>query len=172
MKVILRADLEKKGEAGDLIDVADGYARNYLIPRGLAVEATPGNIKRMEQEHAVIERRKAKEAEAAKEVADKLENVGITLTAKAGEGRLFGSITSMDIAEALSEKVGVEIDKRKIDLEEPIKELGDYDITIKFTPTVFRQVSVHVVPEGGEAVVEEAPVVEQPEEEREEQSVE
>ena len=122
MKIILLQDVKKLGKKGDLVEVAEGYARNFLFPRELAGEATQGSIKQLEQERAATKNKKAKEVEAAKAVAQKISDTELTLTVKAGEqGKLFGSITNKDISEAIKKQHRVDVDRRKIDLGEPIK---------------------------------------------------
>ena len=122
MRVILTEDLKGKGKKGEMINVADGYARNYLIPRGLAVEATESNIRDLDRIKQAEAKRKERERGQAEDLASRLAEVGIVLKARAGEkGRLFGSITNKDIADALSKVVGEEIDKKKVELEEPIR---------------------------------------------------
>ncbi len=147
MKVILKEDIKNLGRMGDTVNVKDGYARNFLFPKGLAMEATEQNrkaVERLRREHAMHE---IKEKEDAQIVKDKLSQVTLTFTAKAGEeGKLFGSITSMNIEEALKAQ-GVEIDRKKITLEEPIKRLGEYTVTIKLHPEVSAEIKVNVVPE-------------------------
>lgn len=124
MRVILTEDLKGKGKKGEMINVADGYARNYLIPRGLAVEATESNIRDLDRIKQAEAKRKERERGQAEDLASRLAEVGIVLKARAGEkGRLFGSITNKDIADALSKVVGEEIDKKKVELEEPIHTL-------------------------------------------------
>ena len=124
MRVILTEDLKGKGKKGEMINVADGYARNYLIPRGLAVEATESNIRDLDRIKQAEAKRKERERGQAEDLASRLAEVGIVLKARAGEkGRLFGSITNKDIADALSKVVGEEIDKKKVELEEPIRAL-------------------------------------------------
>ena len=147
MEVILREDVESLGKAGDLVRVKPGYARNFLLPKGFAYEATPGNKKRIDGEHRARTVRLAGEKAEADEFAARLGDVTVTLARKAGEGdRLFGSITSQDISDALAE-AGHTIDKRKIDLEAPIKSLGEHDVAIKLHPEVSAGIRVAVVPE-------------------------
>ena len=147
MEVILRQDIDSLGKTGDLVKVKAGYARNYLLPKGLAFEATDGNRKRIAAEsRARTARQSAERAEAAS-LAAKLNGVRVTLTGKAGEGdRLFGSITAQDIADAL-DRQGFSIDRRKIDLEHPIKSLGAHRVTIRIHLDVSAEVQVSVVQE-------------------------
>jgi large subunit ribosomal protein L9 len=146
MKVILLADVKNLGKKGELVNVAEGYARNYLIPRKLAQAATEGNIKQLEQEREALERKKARELNQARELSQKLSKTQVTLKVKAGEqGKLFGSITTKDIAEAIKSQLKVDVDKRKIELDEPIKSLGDYEVTIKLAPEVESKVYVKIL---------------------------
>jgi len=145
MKVILKQDVDSIGTVGDIVTVKDGYARNYLIPKGMALEATAGNLKRIEQEKKNLELQKNREKKAAEHTATDLNNVSVTISVSVGEeDKLFGSVTSQDIADALKEK-GFEIDKRKIILDEPIKVLGIYSVPIKLHSEVEAKVKVWVV---------------------------
>jgi large subunit ribosomal protein L9 len=147
MKIILREDVEKLGKAGDVVKVADGFGRNYLIPRQLAVPANVRNLKALEHDRRVIEARAKKSRTSAESLAEKLSAVSITLSAKAGEeGKLFGAITSRDIAEAL-EKAGVPVDRKNVLLLDPIKQLGDYKVKIKAGTDLHPEISVSVVAE-------------------------
>ncbi len=147
IEVILREDVQSLGNAGDLVRVKPGYARNYLLPKGIAYEATAGNKKRIEAESKARTVRLEAERAGAEAQASTLKEVTVTLARKAGEGdRLFGSITSQDIAEAL-EAAGHSVDKRKIDLETPIKSLGDHQVHIKLHPDVVAGIRVTVIPE-------------------------
>src|SRR5437868_9280334 len=137
MKVVLRADVENLGNKGDIVDVADGYARNYLVPRGLALKATAGSQKQADAMRRNREVRDAREREAAQALAAQFEGRTITIKARAGgEGRLFGSVTSADIADAVHKQTGAEIDRRKIVLDEPLKELGGVELRVKLHPDV------------------------------------
>lgn len=132
MEVLLLKNVEQLGQAGDIRRVADGYARNYLIPHGLATIATPGAIKQAEQHRHAGDRRRAKELSEAQALARDLDGMTVTFQARAGEAdRLYGSITNAHIAEALSEKLGQPVDRRKIELEEPLKELGIHAVTVR-----------------------------------------
>jgi len=147
MKVILRQKKEQLGEAGSIVDVKPGFARNYLVPKGIAYMATPDNLKRYESEKEQINWRIIQEKRKAEGFAKVLENVSCTITVQVGEeDKLFGSVTSQHIAEALQSQ-GHEIDKRKIILDEPIKSLGIYSIPIKIHPEVEAKVKVWVVKE-------------------------
>lgn len=147
MKIILRKDFEKLGKVGDIVEVKDGYARNYLIPKNIAYQATEGNIRALEEEKKQQEYRAKKEERNAQKVASKIESISVTIKAKVGEDdKLFGSITSQSIAEAL-ETQGITIDKRHIELEEPIKALGIYTVSIKLHPKVTAKLKVWIVRE-------------------------
>ncbi len=147
MEVILREDVKSLGKAGELVKVKPGYARNYLLPQGLAYEASEGNRKRIAAESKARTTRQAAERTEAEAVAARLSAVAITLARKAGEGdRLFGSITAQDIAQALAE-LGHPIDRRKIELEQPIKSLGQHRVPIRIHQDVHAEVQVSVVPE-------------------------
>jgi large subunit ribosomal protein L9 len=148
MKVILREDVDKLGKAGEIVKVADGYGRNFLIPKNFAVQANPRNLKTLEHDRAVIEARAKKARKAAEGVAEKLAAVSLKLTARAGEeGKLFGAITSRDIADAL-EKQGTPVDRKLIQLAEPIKQLGDYKVKVRLSGDLMPEISVSVVAEG------------------------
>ena len=147
MKVILRKNYDQLGKIGDLVEVKDGYARNFLLPRQIAYIATKGNIRALEEEKQQLAKKEVKELEAAKETAVELENVSITIPVKVGEeDKIFGSVTSQMIADALKDK-NYDIDKRKIDLEEPIKALGIYSVNIKLHNDVNAVVKTWVVRE-------------------------
>jgi large subunit ribosomal protein L9 len=131
MKVILKQDVEKLGKAGDVVKVAPGFGRNYLIPKKFAVEATPGNIKVIEIERVAHARRDHREKEAAALLAREIVKLTVTVRRKAGEGgSLYGSVTSIDIADFLITHK-IDIDKRKIQLEDPIKTIGEYEVPIR-----------------------------------------
>jgi len=132
MIVILQKDVKGTGKAGDVVKVSDGYARNMLIPKGLATEASDGNIRNLEKQKALVEEKKAVEYTKAEEFAKKLADLTVNITTKSGEGgKLFGSITSKDIADALKEQHNVEIDKRKFAMDSPIKHVGETEVLIK-----------------------------------------
>jgi len=147
MKIILRQDMDALGLEGDIVRVADGYARNYLLPKGIALEANKQNIKFMETQRKKIEINRLQAKEGAEKVREKLSDVVITISQKAGEeDKLYGSVTSMDIASHL-EKEGITVDRRKITLDKPIKTLGEFDVPIKLYPEVTGSIKVVVVPE-------------------------
>lgn len=131
MQIILQEDIEKLGARGDVVSVKEGYARNFLLPRKLALEASPGNLKRLEKIRAALAKRTATEREGAQKQADLLKDVTLTFSRKAGENdQLFGSVTASDIAEGLAGQ-GFQVDKRRIELPEPIKVVGEFDVTAK-----------------------------------------
>jgi large subunit ribosomal protein L9 len=147
MEVILREDVEKLGTRGELVQVASGYARNFLLPKRLAVAATESNKKIVEQERQAHLRREAKVAGEAGELAKLMEAVVVTISQKAGEnGQLFGSVTTKDIADAL-EAQGYTIERRKIVLEEPIKSLGEFKVPLRLHSQVTVEIAVNVVKE-------------------------
>ena len=147
MKVILRTDYENLGNAGQIVSVKDGFARNYLIPNRIGILATPKNMKILEEEQKIQNRQKDKDKRMAETLSQELEKVSVTAAVQVGEeDRVFGSVTSQDVADLLKEK-GYEIDKRKIQLEEPIKALGIYSITLKLHSDVEAKVRVWVVKE-------------------------
>jgi len=144
MKIILQEEVEKLGHRGQVVEVADGFARNYLLPRKLALQATEGNLKRLEQIRSHLAKRTATEKDSAQQVASMLSTVVITFTRKAGEtNQLFGSVTSADIAEGLAAR-GFALEKRDIHLEEPIKIIGEYDVPVKLAHGVTAAVKVIV----------------------------
>ncbi len=145
MKVILLKNVKDLGNEGDLVTVKDGYARNFLLPRGMAMEATKGSVKEWKLRQKAEEKRVEAEYEEALKLKEKLDEIEIQFKKKAGEeGRLFGSITSQDIAEALKEKHNVKIDKRKIDMKDNIKTLGTTIVEIKVYPNVVSSIKVEV----------------------------
>ena len=147
MKIVLTQDRDALGLEGDIVDVANGYARNYLIPKKIALEANKQNIKLMEMQKKKIEAKRFKAREDAEKVKEKMADVVITISQKAGEeNKLYGSVTSMDIASQL-EKQGIAIDRRKIALDKPIKTLGEFDVPVKLYPEVTGSIKVVVIPE-------------------------
>ena len=145
MKILLRADVDNVGKKGDIVEVADGYARNYLVPRGLALRATPGLRDQAEAMRRNREARERRDREAAEAVAAQFAGRIIAIKARAGgEGRLFGSVTAVDIAEAVLAQTGAELDRRRIDLDEPIKELGPAEVTVRLHPEVVATISLVV----------------------------
>ena len=147
MKIILREDVEKLGEAGEIVDVAPGYFRNYLNPNGMAMRATDSNRKIYEEEQRMQEIRENKAKVQAEKLAQKLENISLNAPVQVGEeDKVFGSVTAIDIAELLEEQ-GFDIDKRNIQLEEPIKALGIYNVPVKLHKDVDAEVKVWVIKE-------------------------
>jgi large subunit ribosomal protein L9 len=145
MKVILKVDVKALGKKGQIFEVSDGYARNFLFPRGLAVEATSGNLNDLASKKANEERKKEKEKQEAQALAAKLSDITIEVSTKTGEGgRLFGSVTNKEIAEALKTKYGIELDRRKLELKEPIKTLGTFTVHAKLHPEVSAKLQVLV----------------------------
>jgi large subunit ribosomal protein L9 len=155
-QVLLREDIDNLGARGEIVRVKAGYARNYLLPRALAVEATASNVKQIEGERAALLKREAKEHSTATGQADQLRNLNLKFERKVGEaGVLYGSVTSMDIAHALKEQ-GYEIDRRKIVLREPIKRFGNYTVPVRLHREVTVELPVSVLGEGGVQVDVEA----------------
>jgi large subunit ribosomal protein L9 len=145
LEVILKRDIENLGRSGEIVAVKPGYARNYLIPQGLALEATPGNRKRFAEERQQASHAQVRQREHADELALEIEGRSLTFTVRAGEdGKLFGSVTSSDMADALAAE-GIQIDRHDIVLEEPIKELGVYRVPIRLHADVLPEVRVWVV---------------------------
>ena len=161
MKIILLSDVKGRGKEGDVIEVARGFATNYLLPRNMAIQATPGNLKQLEARvHNIKKREEAKRSEAethAAQVAGK----NVVIEAKAGDGgKLFGSVTAGMVADALIEQLGVDVDRRKLDLHGHIKTLGEHMIDVRLYEDVTAQVMLNVVPLGGAADALAAPVAE------------
>ncbi len=145
MQVILKEEIPNLGQMGELVAVKPGYGRNYLIPKGLAVEATPRNIKRLEHERRNIERRKEKLLAEARSIADRLRDMSITIAKKTtDEDRLYGSVTNREIADVLSSE-GINIDRRKIVIDEPIRSLGVFKVKVKLNAELDGEVKVWVV---------------------------
>jgi large subunit ribosomal protein L9 len=145
MEIILRQGVENLGKPGDVVKVKSGYARNYLLPHGLAYEATPGNLKRIQQERDRLDAAENERRTAASTIAERLEQVSLTFSARVGDdGKLFGSVTSNDIAAQL-EAQGFHVEKRQIDLHEPIKALGVYRVPIRLHSDVKPEVRVWVI---------------------------
>ncbi len=148
MEVILREHVDNLGKRGEIVKVADGYARNYLLPRKLALAATDGNRKQIEREREKFEAREAEEKKVAESLAARMGNLEIEIARRVGETDvLFGSVTTADIAEALLAR-GSEVDRRKLQLAEPIKKLGEYDIPLRLSRDVVAHIKVRVVAEG------------------------
>lgn len=145
MQVILKENVKDLGRIGDMVQVKDGYARNFLIPKGLAVEANIKNLRAMEHEKRKIQEIAKKAKDSAENIASKIANTTVTIKAKAGEeDKLFGSVTGMDIADALK-KEGIDIDRKKIVLDEPIRRLGNYTVNVKIHQDVLAQLNISVI---------------------------
>ncbi len=141
MKIILKEHVEQLGEPGEVVDVKPGYARNYLLPRGLAEEATSGRLKAAERLREQAEERQAQQEAAARALAQKLEDGEVVLQVKAGQaGKLFGSVTGQDVAQAVREQLGAEVEKRQVELEEPLRTLGEHAVPLR----LYRELVVHI----------------------------
>jgi large subunit ribosomal protein L9 len=148
MQIILQEDVDKLGNRGEVVEVAEGYARNYLLPRKLALEANAGNLKRLERMRTTFAKREATERGDAEKLAESLNSVSISLARKAGESdQLFGSVNAADIAEAL-EAQGYKVDRRKIQLNDAIKAIGEYQVPVKLHRDVVANVKLNVTKEG------------------------
>lgn len=148
MKVILQKDVKNIGKKGDVVEVAEGYGRNFLLPKGLAVEASAGNLRQVAQQKQAESNKAEKELTDAQKIGEKFKGKELKVAAKVGEGgKLFGSITTQELADQLRKQYSVEIDKRKIDLKEPIKSLGTHSVIIKVHPKVHVPIVVSVVAE-------------------------
>ena len=160
MEVILREHVDNLGRRGEIVKVADGYARNFLLPRKLALPATDGNRKHVERERKIMEAREAEEKGAAEKIATRLAAIDITISRRTGEtDQLYGSVTSGDIAEFLKAN-GFEIDRRKLILPEPINTIGDHNVPLKLHREVTVPLVVHLVKEGGASAAAPAPAAE------------
>ena len=145
MIVILNRDVKGTGKAGEVVKVSDGYARNMLLPRGYAKEATEGNVRSLEKQKAIQKQQKAEAKAAAEKQAEELNAAKVVIKTKAGEGgRLFGSITSKDIADAAEKQLGIKIDKKKVQLGSPIKSMGTFTVDVKLYPEVVGRLDVEV----------------------------
>ena len=148
MIVILNRDVKGTGKAGDIVKVSDGYARNMLIPKGYAKEATEGNVRNLEKQKAIAAEKKAEEKAEAQALAEKINERSVNIKTKAGEGgRIFGSITSKDLADALADQHKLTVDKKKIQLDNPIKQTGELTVDIKLYPEVMAKLKVTVTVE-------------------------
>ena len=162
-KVLLREDVDNLGARGEIVRVKAGYARNYLLPRKLAVQATAGNVKQIEAERGALMKREARERGTAEQQAEQVRNARLNFTRKVGEhGVLYGSVTSMDITEALREQ-GYEIDRRRVQLREPIKETGEFTVNVKLHRDIIVEVPVTVTGEGGATTAGDASAAAAPE---------
>ncbi len=150
MRVILRADVANVGLKGDVLDVADGYARNFLVPRGLALKASPGALNQAAAMRRARDVREARDRASAEEIASRLAPTVVTIPAKAGaEGRLFGSVTPADVVAAVEAQTGVTLDRRRVHLDEPIKTLGVHEVAVRLHSAVELRLSVEVVAGSG-----------------------
>jgi large subunit ribosomal protein L9 len=148
MKVILKKDVKALGKSGEVKEVADGYARNYLFPRGLAIEATSGNLKVVSDQKEQVVKKEQKEASEAQQVAERLKGAAVQIKTKAGEGgRLFGSITAKEVAEAINSTFKLTIDKRKLEIDDTIKTLGSHPVKLHLYKGVVTEVTVNVISE-------------------------
>ncbi|WP_110954621.1 50S ribosomal protein L9 [Anaerosinus massiliensis] len=146
MKVILQQEVKKVGKKGDILEVSEGYARNFLLPKGYAVEATATNLNAVNQQKRSEERKKQQAVDEANLMAAQLSKIEVTIPVKIGEGgKLFGSVTGKDIAEALKKDHNIDIDKRKIEVKEGIKGIGDYEAVIKVHPEITSKIKVHII---------------------------
>ncbi len=146
MKIVLRDDVENLGQKGDVVDVADGYARNYLVPRGLAMKATKGVVAQAEAMRRNRAAKEARDVHAAQTQAAQLEGARIEIPARSGEGgKLFGSVTATDVADAIQAQRGIEVDRRRVGLDEPVKELSEVEVVVKLHSDVAATVTVVVV---------------------------
>jgi large subunit ribosomal protein L9 len=144
MQIILQEDVDKLGNRGDVVTVKPGYARNFLLPHKMAIEATPGNMKALERIRGALAKKTATELDAAKKQAELLSGVSVKFTRKTGENdQMFGSVTTADIADGLKAQ-GFEVDKRQIQLKDPVKSLGEYPVTVKVFRDVTAEIKVHV----------------------------
>ena len=149
MIVILKKDVQGTGKAGEVVKVSDGFARNMLIPRGLALEATEGNVRSLEKQRELQQKKAAESKAAAEARAAELADRKVVIKSRAGEGgKLFGSITSRDVAEAMNEQLGMNIDKKTIDMDGPIKQLGTFEVTVKLYSEVKGKIKVEVTDQG------------------------
>lgn len=145
MKVILKEDVKALGKKGKVCEVSDGYARNFLIPKGMAIEATIGNIQDLAHKQKQEDLRKQKEKDEAVALKNKLESINVLLKVKVGDkGKLFGSVTNKEVADVLGQSYGIKLDKRKIEVKEPIKALGNYTVTAKLHPDVGAELKISV----------------------------
>lgn len=148
MKIILMQDVDKLGDKGSVMEVKDGYARNFLIPNNLAIIASKGNLKTWENERVNRERKEQKEKDNAKKLADNLSKHKFSIKAKCGEeGKLFGSVTALDIARIIEEQAKIQIDKKKIEIEDAIKNTGEYKIGVKMIKGIIAEINLEVIPE-------------------------
>jgi large subunit ribosomal protein L9 len=164
MKVLLTHDVEHLGQAGELKDVSGGFGRNYLIPKGFAVLATKGQIRQAEERMGAQRRRSEAHRKDTQALAERINGVSLHFAVKVGEqDRLYGSVTNVDVAEKLKSQIGIEIDRRKIDLEDPIKRTGNYAVAVRLLTGIEPVLNVIVESEDGEPVAEAEPATSQEE---------
>jgi large subunit ribosomal protein L9 len=145
MKVILTTDVPKLGKQGDVVQVSDGYARNFLLPRNMAIEASASRLHELEQKHRQLEKKKKKEEQTAQMVKEQIDGQTVVVKARCGEsGKLFGAVTSKEIADAIKTRYKVDIDKKRIEIKEPIKQLGEYPVRIRLHQKAIADVKVRV----------------------------
>lgn len=148
MKVILEQDQKKIGKKGDIIEVSEGYARNFLFPKNIAIEATKSNVNIANAKKGSAKRKQQQAADEAKLMAAQLEKVEVTIKVRTGDGgKLFGSVTGKDIADVLKKDFNIDLDKRKIDLKGDIKSIGDYEAVIKVHPSITASIKIHIISE-------------------------
>ena len=173
MKVILTAEVKGKGHEGDVVDVARGYAVNYLLPRKMAIAATPGNIKQLEARMSHISQRNEARRTDAQGIADAINGKSVVIVGKAGEeGKLFGSVTTLMIEEALASQLGIDVDHKRMDLHRPIKTTGEHTVGVSVFGDVRAEIVVKVVPEGGGAAAKASEAVAEPAGETREEAAE
>ncbi|NLV15671.1 MAG: 50S ribosomal protein L9 [Syntrophomonadaceae bacterium] len=150
MKIILMTDVPKLGKQGTVVQVPDGYARNYIIPKGLGIEASAGRLKELEQQHQLDEKRKEQNEEKAVKIKEKIDGKMVVIQAKCGEGgKLFGAVTSKEIADGLKKGFKVDVDKKRIEISEPIRHLGEYSVKIKIHQKAHAEITVKVEEHNG-----------------------
>lgn len=148
MKLILTQDVKNVGKKGQVVDVSDGYGKNFLLPRKVAIEATKSNMNEINLKQKAEEHKKEQELEAAKALGEKIKETKVTITVKAGDhGRLFGAVTNKEIAKALEDTLKIQMDKKKVVLDEPIRTLGSHMVAVKLHPKVTTQMTVQVLAE-------------------------
>lgn len=148
MKVILTQDVKGSGKSGEIINVSDGYARNFLFPKGLAIEASAANLNAQKNRQAALDHKKQVERQEAQALAERIQALGVTIQARTGEnGKLFGSISTKEVAEAIAQQHGLSVERKKIVLKEPIRELGEYQVQVKLYAGIASTIRVTVVGE-------------------------
>ena len=148
MKVILEQDLKKVGKKGDIVEVSEGYARNFLFPKNIAIEATNTNVNIAKAKKGSAQRKQQQATDEARLMAAQLDKVEVSIAVRAGDnGKLFGSVTGKDIADSLKKDFNIDVDKRKIEIKGDVKSIGDYDAVIKVHPTITAKIKVHIIAE-------------------------